>query len=959
VLAQFGKDRMALAQGIILVPNNRAGQSIREAFVRQAQDGLLLPRLVAIGDPELGEKAGAAIDPIDDAPIPAAINPLDRQLMLARLIQQERAVGGDPVDAAEAMRLASDLANTLDQLIIEEKSAQDLLDLKLDGDLSTHWQTSLDLLGIILNQWPAVLAETGKIDLSDRRNRLLDRLAERWRVTPPPGFVIAAGISTAAPAIARVLHRVARLANGQVVLAGLDLHMNDEDWGALGGDDQAPSMEMHPQFHLWQLLSRMKVSRSDVAQWKWGSENDARAARGRAISHGFALPDSTRDWVDLPPAQRNLSGVTALTFATPADEAQGIALALREALEEPGQTAALVTPDRDMAVRVSAYLERWGIKADDSAGLKLTATPQGGLILALASAATEQFSPSTLLALLKHPLVRRGEARLPWLDQVRGLDLALRGPRPGGGLDGVSRFLAGGDERQQRVRLPVLPWWQDFAPELAELETAFAAQTSTLGAIMAVLRTTAQGLAGEDLWAGEAGRALSDLVSDLEAGSAIGPEDVTPDCVPQLLRHAMDAVSIRPGYGGHPRLFIWGLLEAKLQSAQFMILGGLNEGVWPQLPSPDPWLAPRIRKELGLPGLERRIGLSAHDLASALGAPKVLMTRARRDARSPTIASRFWLRLDTMTGGLAAPDVAYDAIARQLDQAGHQPRREPRPAPCPPVEDRPRVISVTDVDRLKADPYSFYAKAMLGLNELDAVDTDPGPAWRGSMIHNVIEDWAKQDDYAPGLLVRRMEAAWNDGTIHPLVRTLWLPRMSEAAQWIEDKIIEGRSEERKPLLAEASGKAVVAGVTLKGRADRIDLRPDGTIGIVDYKTGSAPSNRQVGDGFALQLGLIGLIAQAGGFDDLKRAAIANAFEYWSLSRDTRTRTFGKVSSPVTGKKPVCPPEDFVAKMQAEFESAAARWLTGDEPFKAKLHPDYAYGGYDQLMRLEEWQGRDG
>ena len=304
------------------------------------------------------------------------------------------------------------------------------------------------------------------------------------------------------------------------------------------------------------------------------------------------------------------------------------------------------------------------------------------------------------------------------------------------------------------------------------------------------------GAAGPAL--GRVGRAFErenvagDFVEALIANAVFGPKIVDRASLPHFLRQVMESITIRPGYGGHPRVFIWGLLEAKLQSADLMILAGLNEGVWPQLPAPDPWLAPGIRRRLGLPGLERRIGLSAHDLASAMGAPQVVLSRAARDARSPTIASRFWLRIEALTGGLPPPQTRHDILSREIDGYIGQPERARRPKPNPPTKDRPRSISVTDVDRLSADPYAFYAKSMLRLNALDALDADPGPAWRGSLIHRVLQDWAEHDNYTGGKLVRRIEAALSDGTVHPLTRALWLPRLRDAGRWIEKTVAEAR-----------------------------------------------------------------------------------------------------------------------------------------------------------------------
>jgi ATP-dependent helicase/nuclease subunit B len=496
-------------------------------------------------------------------------------------------------------------------------------------------------------------------------------------------------------------------------------------------------------------------------------------------------------------------------------------------------------------------------------------------------------------------------------------------------------------------------WWRDAAPLLRPLE-AIAEEEASLGGLLAALRETVSTLAGEAVWAGPAGRAAADLLADLEGAAEEGPERVGIARLPALVERLLVAASVRPPYGRHPRLFIWGLLEARLQHADLLILGGLNEGVWPALPAPDPWLAPRLRADLGLPSLERRIGLAAHDFATALGARQVLVTRARRDARAPAVASRFWLRLEAMTGGLTrAPQLRK--WAKAIDRAG-APDPARRPAPAPPAKARPRTISVTDVDRLKADPYAFYARKMLALMALDPVDADPSPAWRGSAVHAVLEAWMKEDDCDPAALRARAEELLTSQQAHPLMRALWQPRLAEAIDFIADRVEANRAEGRLPLAAEARGRCELGGVTLHGVADRIDRMADGNLAIVDYKTGSPPSGRAVAEGYSLQLGLLGLIADRGGFEGIEGAAAC--FEYWSLARDSRTGRLGHVKSPVGGRTGLDPGE-FTDLAERNFFAAAAQWLTGDEPFTAKLHPEYApYGDYDQLMRFDEWYGRE-
>lgn len=954
LIRRFGGDPLRLARGIVLVPTNRAKKAITDAFVRASGGGLLLPRLVAVGDPELDETAGPFLDPADDEePVPPAVDPLQRRLILARLVQ----AGQPGIDAAEAVRLAGELGRTLDQLLIEEIDPRRMRDVAA-GELSEHWQRSLDLFELVLSKWPHELEKLGRIDIAERRNRLLGRVAARWRNDPPDRFVCAAGVTTSAPAIARLLRVVAGLPGGMVVFPGFDLAMPDAEWAMLGPFEANPAtgrhkraLETHPQFHLKLLIDRMGVQRGEIEPWRIATELDAPPARSKAIASAMMPADLTKGWSDLPAAERRLAAVQALEVATPAEEAQAIALALRQALETEGRTAALVTPDRALAKRVAAHCARWGLVIDDSAGAALASLPPGTLLLALAEAGAQGFAPLALLALLKHPLVAAGEDRLAWLEGARALDLALRGPRPAAGLAGIEAHLANDEGYDAHVRRSALGWWRDISPVLAPLEALYADGAAPLTGLLAQLRETATALCGDGLWSRADGRAAAALLDDLEREAAHGPALVEPESLAAMLRTLMDEVAVRPPQGGHPRLAIYGLIEARLQTADLLILGGLNEGVWPGLPAPDPWLAPRIRSELGLPALDRRIGLSAHDLAMGLGAREVLLTRAKRDAGAPTIASRFWLRLEALSGGLERAD-ELEAWARAIDDPrAHEPAE--RPEPCPPAAIRPRVIPVTDVDRLKADPYAFYAKRMLQLRQLDPVDADPSAAWRGTAVHDVLEKWAKLDGCDPEALESRVLAMLAQA--HPMMRALWQPRLIEAVRWIVREI-EARPQ-RRVLAVEQEGAIDFAGVTLKGKFDRIDAMGDGTLGVVDYKTGQPPSTKAVRAGYSLQLGLLGLIAERGGFAGI--AGKASCFEYWSLAR--KAGEFGYVQSPVdaAGKYGKMLPDEFVPNAADRFSETARAYLTGDAPFTAKLNPQYApYADYDQLMRLGEWYGRE-
>jgi ATP-dependent helicase/nuclease subunit B len=935
LIQRFGKDPLSLASGRILLPNNRAVRAVTDAFVRVSGTGLLLPRLIPIGDPELDERVGGALEGIEVAEaVPPAIDATERLLRLASIVRGDQG-------SAESLRLAADLCRTLDALLAEEIDPARLRTaVGRTDELARHWERSLASLQLIVEQWPNILAESGAIDLAQRRNLLLRRLAERWRDDPPVGFTVAAGITTSAPSVAALLARVSGMPGGIVILPGLwltDLFPDDE-WEGLGPDEQGWVEATHPQFHLKLLLDRMGIARGEVQRWRHSGGAASSPARARAVVNAMAAPEYSHKWEMSPAAERRLNGVRLAELPDPAAEAQAIALALRETLETPGKTVALVTPNRQLAARVSALLARWNIEADDSAGRPLSQTAPGTLLLGIVSAAAEELAPVSLLALVKHPLVGGGgDDRLAWLDIVRRLDLALRGPRPPAGvtgLDAVFTEKAESDWKIVRERVAAISGLLKNAVPLSELARGVA--------------EAAQALAGDAAWRGPAGRMAADLLAELQSAEAATRLRVGAEESVALLKQFLDERAIRPPYGGHPRIFIWGLLEARLQRADLVVLGGLNEGVWPSVPTPDPWLPPKVRTNLGMPTLDTRIGLSAHDFASALGAPEVLITRAKRDSRSPTVASRFVLRLDAMTGGLPR-DVRLERLARALDDPG-EARPADRPAPAPPADQRPTEIWVTQVDRLKADPFAFYAQAILKLRVIDPVDADRTARWKGTAVHEVLETWLCEDECDPNKLHERAEALLQDEAIHPMLRALWAPRLLEAIDWIANLERDNQSEGRLPLKAEVSGQASVGGVTVYGRADRIDRLPGGGTAIIDYKTGAPPTQKAVDGGFALQLGLLGLIGRAGGFDDV--TGDPQAFEYWSLAR--HKGSFGRLMRPDKDMGA----DVFLDHAHRHFADAVRKWLTGNEPFTAKLNPAYApYSDYDQLMRLEEWYGR--
>ncbi len=965
VIKTCGDDPLALSDAIIFLPNNRAITAMREAFVRRAAPGLLMPRLVAIGDLALDESLGPLLDPMqNEAQPPALIVPLRRQLLLAEMIAQEYRGKGRDLEPTEAMRLARLMGQLIDELDIEQISLarfQELAgerEISEDPDLAQHWQSSYAVLLAILPRYRAKLQELCLDGPAARRNILLGALTQRLRAGALKQPIFASGISTSAPAIARLLQAVAFLPRGHVILPPVDLAMKDQDWEALGplqpeeGKPPGPGRETHPQYHLKQLLARMGINRAEIQPINLQNDN----AKSKAVAQIFCLPGASTHWSALPENEKEMPGLRFMEAEDNAEEARAIALLTRQALEQPEARVAIATPDRELAVRISRQLKRWNIDVDDSAGTPLLQSAPGTLAMALFEAAAQRFSPVSLLAIAKHPLVHAGDGRLDWLANARALDLELRGPCEGSGLSATAKRLSKAMKEANRPedisRIKSLQsWWDDFAAALQPIEAAASKGLSPmLDAVIAVLG----GLTDMAVWRREAGRQLAARFEQITAENYAPLGRIAREALPTFFAELCQDDVVRAPYGGHPRVKLLGLLEARLQQADLVICAGLNEGSWPQLPAPDPWLAPRIRRQLGLPGLERNLGLSAHDLSVMMGAKQCVVTRARRDRAGPAVSSRFLLRIQAFLGKALEEETQAIAFARAVDRTSPVPFASP-PQIRPSREQRQVRISVTNFDLLKADPFAFYARKILRIPPLQGVDTPPDAAWRGTMIHGLLEDWAREDGCAPDKLMARAQSILSNPDWQASMRTLWVPRISEALRWVADETAELFGKGRSLGAAEISGQVVLDGVKVTGRADRIDRTGDGGLIIIDYKTGEPPAAKQIKAGFALQLGLLGHMAEVKAFEGA--AGQAQAFEYWSFAKDGDSfgkRYINRGASGEHGTKP----EAMAETMLSHARDAIATWINGDAPFEAKLHPEYApYSDYDQLSRRAEWDGR--
>ncbi len=994
-----GDNPASLAAATLYLPTQRACRMAREAFLDALKtDAAVLPRIVPLGDIDEDDivfaQAATGVAARDALELPPALGGFERRTLLARLIlawtrQLERAGATDPPlivnSPAAAFGLAEDLARLIDDMATRQVP-WDRLDQLVPDAMDAYWQLTLRFLKIAREQWPRLLAARGAIDPAERRDRLIAAERARLEAAAPDQLVIAAGSTGSMPSTATLLATIAHLPRGAVVLPGLDTMLDADAWSLVGGRPDVAPAAGHPQFAMHALLARLGLRRDEVVSLAPPYGREA------LISEVMRPAAATHQWHDklkrsfLDHAAASFAGVAVVEAGSAEEEALAIAVALRETLETPNTTTALVTPDRGLARRVAVALRRWNVVAEDSSGEALSDTNAGRFARLTAETALSGLAPVSLLALLKHPLLRLGARDGAYLYAANALERAiLRGPRPRPGVAGVDRAL-----RALRIQLELLRSDQPSllhrsdpraALSLGELDAA-ADLVSRLGAALRAFEHIGQVRSFRDLvgrhrdlvealsedetgavlaYAEEDGTALVDVFDEIAAQTDADIPVSAADYI-ELLVAALQTRVVRGPPQPGARVHILGPLEARLTRFDRVVLGGLVEGVWPPNVHSDPWLSRPMRHDLGLDLPERRIGLSAHDFAQLFGSGAVVLTRAAKLGGTPTVASRFLQRLAAIAGeelwaAALARGANYVAWAHDLDRP-RDVRPVKRPDPKPPRAARPTSLSVTEIEHWLRDPYSIYARHLLRLRPLDPVDTPPGARDRGIVIHGAIGEFTERyREQLPADIIGELLAL---GRKHfavledfPEAKAFWWPRFVRIAQWFAE-FEKGRRPLVAKLGAELRGKITIPvgerAFMLTARADRIERLYDGSYAILDYKTGGVRTPAQVSSGLAPQLTLEGAILRAGGFENTPEGSIAE-FMYVSL----------RGGQPPGELKPI-----VWDQSTPDLESAIAlRRLSGvvaafeDEemPYRSRERPMFMRrggGDYDHLARVKEW-----
>ncbi len=1007
----FAAEPALLADLTIYVPTQRMRRVLELEFAQAlAPRPAILPRIRPLAEPGDPLEQLLAEDPgpgVTANPFEPVISPIRRRFLLLPLIETWRAglrrdIGADMgagmgagmrtedgggahlpdagVSIRESLALAAALGRLIDEMMISGVPLDRLASTAPPGydpaRFDAYWQKSREFLGIAARYWPEVLKAEGARDEMAVRLASIEAEAQRLVADDSKAPILVIGSTGSVNATARLMRAVSRLDHGAVVLPGLDLGLDAQGWSEIGAEDATLATRFaHPQAALKRLVAEIGISREDVALL--GEETPPAAARNRAISEALRPAESVDVWrqtsarIDLDAA---LAGVSFVEAADEREEALAIAVLMRETLEDPEASVAFVTADRALACRVRSEMRRWDVEVEDSAGTSLAERPAGILLRLLLRAGATRDGGS-ILALLRHPLVRFGfdAARLQNLTDALEI-LVFRG-----------RHFSPIESLQARVRhaLANPPDYPHAA--LARIDAADHAALSAFAALL----EQAFAPFGEDApvlpfsdHALDLIEALGMLTRDASGAGALEGDADGAALIEMLREIALHGASCPlPGAAlagavdvflaervlpssreGHPRAAILGLLEARLVAADRVILGALNEGTLPPVAEEDAFLNRAMRLDLGLLPPERRIGQSAHDFSMLAGQVEVILTRAARTGGQPAIPSRFLRRLEAFVGekrwnGLRQRGEAALRLARALDEPETYAPIEP-PAPVPQAPRVPKRLSITEIETLRRDPYAVYARHILGLAPLEPIEPELDGRERGTILHACLDAYARteppRDAAEAAIALRDLGAKLFEPIRHEreLFHFWWQRFLGIIPAFVA--FDRARRDAGYRVLTEVRARAEIPlpggdRVTISGKADRIEIGPAGEVAIFDYKSGAPPTNRTIERGLAPQLPITAVLVQRQAFD-----GVAGASDIGTLAHIT-----------IGGAEPLeiksvairdLSLADLAERNWRQLEAELLGFARGETAYRARLFPAQRErdGDYDHLARVREW-----
>ena len=925
----------------IYVNSNRMLQKIKSEFTSVGAS--ILPNLSTLNHL------------IDDFEVSLSdiVDPLSLRLELAQIISKFIEIEPSFGSQNSCFDLADSLANLIKEIHEEGLSLEVLTKLNLD-DYSEYWQRNRKFF-ILIKEY---LDDRKIVSLEQNQWRLIDGLEKKWVDNPPTHPIMVVGSTGSKGITQKLIKLISTLPQGAVVLPGVDFETPKFVWDALGKSKKTEiPLEDHPQYRLKELTSKLNIKLSEIERWV--ETKPSIEARNKLVSLAMQPAPITDTWLEEGPKLKNIreaiSDVTILEAPSDRVEALAISMGIRKALED-NKTCLVITPNRVLARKIVAALKQWDLDADDAAGIPLSISVIGRLFLKVSNLQGNLLNSLNFIELFKHPFVSLQERGIH-LKSLRKLELDL--------LRGSSYFP---DNTQ------ILKWSNSFS-EKKELnkwaiwvcECLDKIRTSKLQTVHEHLKVHTETIEhlisgpnskeATQVWSKPDGRELIVVIDQLQNSSKVSGLIDQPQ-YSNLIYFLLKKSIVRVSYIGRSDIMIWGTQETRVSDADIVFLAGLNDGVWPPLPTPDPWVnrAMRIKAKLLLP--EHLIGLSAHDFQQAIASKEVWLTRSSRDSEAETLPSRWLNRLFNLIEGLSKeqPSLLTSMRARgdfwlELIKSFEKPQNmmEPakRPSPTPPVSCRPKTLPVTQIENLIRDPYTIYAKYILNLRPIESLYRTPDSALRGQVIHSLMEKFI--------LLTKNQ---WPNDPLTLLdqlsdkILESYIPKNSTKLFWkrkinsFSEHFLSSEEKRRKittPILVEERGSIEIEDTNFKltGIFDRIDQDSEGNLSIFDYKTGVIPSSI-VQKYFDKQLLLLALIIYKGGIKKLKNTNIKEAY-YIDLSSNPKEYKNSLVSQNLDVIF-----ADFKLLI-SEYNNQNRGYLARRAVFETRWD-----GDYDHLSRFGEW-----
>lgn len=952
-LNEYKSSPERLSEILFLMPSQRACRNLKEAFVRQnGRLPTILPQIKAICDTQDDEIYLSnnkdllfKVDP--------EVSPVYRTLVFTKMIMQTPDKWGlGNISTAQAYALAENLSSLIDLTYENDLSFENIKNIVCE-EYAEHWQEILKLLSLITFHWPNILREKKCIDKTKRSIDLLREQLKIWKNTPPPNKIIVAGTTAGFPVIKELVKTVSELDKGEVYLYGLDTYLSESSWEKID--------ENHPQFELKELLDYLQKKRHDIIP----VDDFKITAKQRLISEIMRPASTTSQWQKIINNKFNQSDFDYLKLINCDDmrqEAFTIALIMREVLETPEKTVALVTTDRNLSRRVVSELKRWNILADDSSGKPLHLSPIGIYFRLIINVLEQNFSKISLLALLKHPFTKCAMSPDKYKIMIYHIERKWRN-------DKTAQPLNEEEENLLSYIYTTLKTLNDiyFSPFLN-----FAQMFEEHLKVAEKLADTDLKTGDKIIWRKEDGICMAEFVAKFyDQCSILG--NIPSNDYSKLFTMLLSSQTIRSRFGQHPRVKILGPIEARLQDFDVTIIGEANEGKWPQPPQADMWMSRPMKREFGMPVPERSIGIAAADFAHLLAGKKVYITRAEKDDGAPTGKSRWLLRLETVMAANYADtppkelknaysfiyDAKYAKWARDLERADIRQIAENKilpPSPKPPVYARPRKMSAGKFSDWLNDPYTIYARYILQLYPLDRLDKPCQASDYGNLIHDILLEFNSKYPcaYPPKQqaiteLHEISQRIMIERKIPPETIAFWKPAISSAIDWIVQQE-ENHRRNIDVIYNEISGKtdytSSVGKFIIEARADRLEKNIDGSLSVIDYKTGSTPGEKAVIQGYAPQLPIEALIAQNDGFPNIKANQI-NTMSYWKIGE--KVIELNKEKS----KQSIENAFSKIKNLIEDFDNEDTPYYSHPTPVRGSANKDY-----EHLSRYLEWSVKD-